>query len=60
MTTMEISAIDCGKEKPYQQRDMSASSQYLFGHLPPDIMPKGLSINGIVSQCVKKYHEYQT
>ncbi|XP_020291183.1 serine/threonine-protein kinase Genghis Khan isoform X2 [Pseudomyrmex gracilis] len=26
---------------------MSASSQYLFGHLPPDIMPKGLSINGI-------------
>ncbi|XP_020291179.1 serine/threonine-protein kinase Genghis Khan isoform X1 [Pseudomyrmex gracilis] len=47
MTTMEISAIDCGKEKPYQQRDMSASSQYLFGHLPPDIMPKGLSINGI-------------
>ncbi|EZA60465.1 hypothetical protein DMN91_011208 [Ooceraea biroi] len=47
LTTMEISTIDCGKEQPYQQRDMSDSSQYLYGHPPPDIMPKGLSNNGI-------------
>ncbi|XP_019696393.1 serine/threonine-protein kinase Genghis Khan isoform X3 [Harpegnathos saltator] len=47
ITTMEISSIDCGKEQPYQQRDMSDSSQYLYGHLPPDIMPKGLPNNGI-------------
>ncbi|XP_012224760.1 serine/threonine-protein kinase Genghis Khan isoform X1 [Linepithema humile] len=47
ITTMEISAIDCGKEQHYQPRDMSDSSQYLYGHPPPDIMPKGLPNNGI-------------
>lgn len=49
LTTMEISTIDCGKEQPYQPRDMSDSSQYLYGHPPPDIMPKGLSNNGTVA-----------
>lgn len=44
---MEISAINCSKEQPYQSRDMSDSSQYLYGHPPPDIMPKGLPNNGI-------------
>lgn len=43
---MEMSALDCGKKQPYRQNDMSDSSRYLYGHLPPDIMPKGFTNNG--------------
>jgi len=59
LITMDISTIDCGKEQSYQQRDMSDSSQYLYGHPPPDIMPKGLSNNGtFVSYHKKKKYIY--
>ncbi|EGI68651.1 Serine/threonine-protein kinase MRCK beta [Acromyrmex echinatior] len=44
---MEMSSVDCGKKQHYLQGDMSDSSRYLYGHLPPDIMLKGLSNNGI-------------
>ncbi|XP_018352111.1 PREDICTED: serine/threonine-protein kinase MRCK alpha isoform X1 [Trachymyrmex septentrionalis] len=44
---MEMSSVDCGKKQHYLQGDMSDSSRYLYGHLPPDVMPKGLSNNGI-------------
>jgi len=45
---MEMSTVDCGKKKKqlYLQSDMSDSSRYLYGRLPPDIMPKGLPNNG--------------
>ncbi|KAG5338001.1 MRCKG kinase, partial [Acromyrmex heyeri] len=43
---MEMSSVDC-KKQHYLQGDMSDSSRYLYGHLPPDIMLKGLSNNGI-------------
>lgn len=56
ITTMEVSSIDCGKEQSYQQRDMSDSSQYLYGHLPPDIMPKGLPNNGTNCYMLRKYN----
>jgi len=55
---MDISTIDCGKEQSYQQRDMSDSSQYLYGHPPPDIMPKGLSNNGTFVSYHKKKNIY--
>ncbi|XP_018311674.1 serine/threonine-protein kinase MRCK beta isoform X3 [Mycetomoellerius zeteki] len=42
-----MSSVDCGKKQRYLQGDMSDSSRYLYGHLPPDIMSKGLSNNGI-------------
>ncbi|XP_012530342.1 serine/threonine-protein kinase Genghis Khan isoform X1 [Monomorium pharaonis] len=44
---MEISSVDCGKKQPCRRSDMSDSSRYLYSHLPPDIMPKGLSNNEI-------------
>ncbi|XP_076277390.1 serine/threonine-protein kinase gek isoform X1 [Lasioglossum baleicum] len=44
--TEEISK-DFGKEHPYRKRDMSDSSQHQYNQPPPDIMPKGLAINGI-------------
>ncbi|XP_071556555.1 serine/threonine-protein kinase Genghis Khan isoform X2 [Temnothorax nylanderi] len=44
---MEMSStVDC-KKQPRRQGDMSDSSRYLYGHLPPDIMSKGLPNNGI-------------
>lgn len=43
---MEMSALNCGKKQPYRQSDMSDSSRCLYGHLPPDIMPKGFPNNG--------------
>ncbi|XP_076641464.1 serine/threonine-protein kinase gek isoform X3 [Halictus rubicundus] len=44
--TEEISK-DFGKEHPYRKRDMSDSSQHQYNQPPPDIMPKGLAVNGI-------------
>ncbi|XP_018047278.1 PREDICTED: serine/threonine-protein kinase Genghis Khan isoform X2 [Atta colombica] len=44
---MEMSSVDCGKKQHYLQGDMSDLSRYLYGHLPPDVMLKGLSNNGI-------------
>lgn len=44
--TMEMSTLDCGKKQSCRQSDMSDSSRYLYGHLPPDIMSKGLPNNG--------------
>jgi len=42
-----MSSVDCGKKKQlYLQNDMSDTSRYLYGRLPPDIMPKGLPNNG--------------
>jgi len=41
-----MSSVDCGKKQHYLQDDMSDSSRYLYGHLPPDVMLKGLSNNG--------------
>ncbi|CAL7936621.1 unnamed protein product [Xylocopa violacea] len=38
---------DFGKGKPFRKRDMSDSSQHQYNQPPPDIMPKGLAINGI-------------
>ncbi|XP_077254399.1 serine/threonine-protein kinase gek isoform X3 [Temnothorax americanus] len=44
---MEMSStIDC-KKQPCRKGDMSDTSRYLYGHLPPDIMSKGLPNNGI-------------
>lgn len=43
---MEKSAVDCGKKQSCRQSDMSDSSRYFYGHLPPDIMSKGLPNNG--------------
>ncbi|XP_043517173.1 serine/threonine-protein kinase Genghis Khan isoform X2 [Frieseomelitta varia] len=40
----EIVSKNFGKGQPFQKRDMSDSSQH---QPPPDIMPKGLAINGI-------------
>ncbi|XP_031835619.1 serine/threonine-protein kinase gek isoform X2 [Nomia melanderi] len=43
----EVVSKDFGKEHPYRKRDMSDSSQHQYNQPPPDIMPKGLAINGI-------------
>ncbi|KAK9299155.1 hypothetical protein QLX08_007770 [Tetragonisca angustula] len=42
----EIVSKNFGKGQPFQKRDMSDSSQQ-YNQPPPDIMPKGLAINGI-------------
>lgn len=49
---MEMSTVDCGKKQSCRQSDMSDSSRYLYGHLPPDIMSKGLPNNGNDTMCV--------
>ncbi|XP_033176761.1 serine/threonine-protein kinase Genghis Khan isoform X2 [Bombus vosnesenskii] len=43
----EIVSKDFGKGQPFRKRDMSDSSQHQYNQPPPDIMPKGLAINGI-------------
>ncbi|XP_060817076.1 serine/threonine-protein kinase Genghis Khan isoform X2 [Bombus pascuorum] len=43
----EIISKDFGKGQPFRKRDMSDSSQHQYNQPPPDIMPKGLAINGI-------------
>ncbi|XP_053972781.1 serine/threonine-protein kinase Genghis Khan isoform X1 [Hylaeus anthracinus] len=43
----EVVSKDFGKGHPYRKRDMSDSSQHQYNQPPPDIMPKGLAINGI-------------
>lgn len=43
----EIVSKNFGKGQPFQKRDMSDSSQHQYNQPPPDIMPKGLAINGI-------------
>lgn len=43
----EVLSKDCGERGLHQERDMSESSQHHYSHPPPDIMPKGLAINGI-------------
>lgn len=43
---MDMTTADCGKKQPCRPSDMSDSSRYLYGHLPPDIMSKGLPNNG--------------
>lgn len=44
----EVLSKDCGERGLHQERDMSESSQHHYSHPPPDIMPKGLAINGIL------------
>ncbi|XP_020724043.2 serine/threonine-protein kinase MRCK alpha isoform X3 [Bombus affinis] len=43
----EIVSKNFGKRQPFRKRDMSDSSQHQYNQPPPDIMPKGLAINGI-------------
>ncbi|XP_017876835.1 serine/threonine-protein kinase Genghis Khan isoform X1 [Ceratina calcarata] len=43
----EVVSKDFGKEKPFRKRDMSDSLQQQCNQPPPDIMPKGITINGI-------------
>ncbi|XP_076676187.1 serine/threonine-protein kinase gek isoform X2 [Andrena cerasifolii] len=43
----EVISKDFGKGQPYRKRDMSDTSQHQYNQPPPDIMPKGLAINGI-------------
>ncbi|OAD55454.1 Serine/threonine-protein kinase MRCK alpha [Eufriesea mexicana] len=43
----EVVSKDFGKGQPFRKRDMSDSSQHQYNQPPPDIMPKGLAINGI-------------
>lgn len=45
----EVVSKDFGKGHPYRKRDMSDSSQHQYNQPPPDIMPKGLAINGMSS-----------
>ncbi|CAK9826126.1 Serine/threonine-protein kinase Genghis Khan [Anthophora retusa] len=43
----EVISRNFGKGQPFRKRDMSDSSQHQYNQPPPDIMPKGLVINGI-------------
>ncbi|KAG6804497.1 serine/threonine-protein kinase Genghis Khan isoform X1 [Apis mellifera caucasica] len=43
----EVVSKNFGKEQLMRKRDMSDSSQHQYNQPPPDIMPKGLAINGI-------------
>ncbi|PBC28072.1 Serine/threonine-protein kinase Genghis Khan [Apis cerana cerana] len=43
----EIVSKNFGKGQLMRKRDMSDSSQHQYNQPPPDIMPKGLAINGI-------------
>lgn len=46
---IEVVSKNFGKEQLMRKRDMSDSSQHQYNQPPPDIMPKGLAINGIFS-----------
>lgn len=44
----EVISKGFGKRQLFQKRDMSDPSQHQYNQPPPDIMPKGLKINGII------------